>query len=176
MTDPAADPDGAAKHTPETRRDAADGSAVYVTAGLLEVLVGFARDAEPRDVSVALVATPAGDLDPIGGGTDGDSAAETADLARETPVFTDFYLPDAGAAVTAVFGVDLAVPPGRTHGRFLSHATGGLEVSLTDDLAARLIVAVPPWDRETVAAFDRRGRERPLRVLDAAPPEREPPG
>ncbi|MFC4407598.1 hypothetical protein [Haloarchaeobius iranensis] len=132
---------------------------VYLTRGLLETLLDFAREADPEDVTVSLAATAAGDLD----GAEG--------LSPETPVLTDFYLPDAGGSVSAVFGVDLSTPPGQTHGRFVSHATGELAVSREDDLHAVVFVAVPPWGLENVRAFDRSGRRQEMHVVDAVPPE-----
>jgi hypothetical protein len=135
---------------------------VYATRGLVTVLLELAADAEPGDVSAALAATAAGDLD----AADADPA-----LDPETPVFTDFYLPGVGDAVERVFGMDLSVPAGQTHGRFVSHPRGGLDVTLADDLAATMLVAVPPWEEESVAAFDRSGRRLPLELVDAEPPE-----
>ena len=58
-----------------------------------------------------------------------------------------------------------------TRRRFLSHPDGFLGVSKTDDLAAVVLVAVPPYDEESVAAFDRSGDGMELALLDAAPPE-----
>lgn len=130
---------------------------VYATRGLVEVLCELAADAEPGEVSVALAATPAGDLD--------------VDLPPETPVLTDFYMPRTAESVTRVFGVDLSIPAGQTHGRFVSHPQGDLEVSLTDDLAAVMLVAVPPWEADAVTAFDRSGRRLPLELVDAEPPQ-----
>lgn len=130
---------------------------MYVTRGLVAVLCELAADAEPQDVTVALAATPAGDLD--------------TELPPDTPVYTDFYMPGAGESVTRVFGVDLSVPAGQTHGRFVSHPRGDRDVSLTDDLAAVMLVAVPPWEPESVAAFDRSGRKLPLKHVDAEPPQ-----
>nr|WP_303648653.1 hypothetical protein [Haloarchaeobius litoreus] len=125
----------------------------------METLLDFAREADPEDVTVSLAVTAAGDLD----------GAE--DLPPETPVFTDFYLPDAGSSVSAVFGVDLGTPAGQTHGRFVSHATGELAVSREDDLHAVVFVAVPPWESGNVRAFDRSGRRQEMHVVDAVPPE-----
>jgi len=130
----------------------------YVTRGLLDALLGFARDAEPEKVSAVLAVTPAGKFE------------ETTELDPETPVFTHFYLPDAGKSITAVFGVDLATPPGQTPGRFIAHPGGQLEVLRTDDLRELMLIAVPPWDDGSVAAFDRSGARQPLVVLDAEPP------
>lgn len=131
---------------------------VYATRGLIEALVAFAEDAEPEEFTAALGVTPAGEFE------------ADLDLPAETPIFTHFYHPDAGRSVSAVFGVDLATPMGRTHGRFVSHPGGELGVSLTDDLHATMLVAVPPWKLESVAVFDRRGRRQPLELLDAEPP------
>jgi len=131
---------------------------VYITEGLVEVLLSMASDADPDDVTASLAASAAGDLN----GAD--------DLAPETPVFTHFYMPEAGGSVTAVFGVDLSTPSVGTHGRFVSHPTGELSVSRTDDLHATVFVAVPPWTGDAIAAFDRSGRRLDLEVVDAEPP------
>lgn len=135
---------------------------IYITRGLAEALLEFAREAEPDRFGVGLEVTPAGEFE------SGD-----IDLPPETPVFTHFYHPDAGRSVTAVFGMDLSTPPGRTRGRFVSHPRGELSVSTTDDLHAVVIVAVAPWDDSSLAAFDRRGRRRPLAIVDAIPPKEE---
>lgn len=131
---------------------------VYITRGLADVLLSFAKDADPDEITAGLVAIPAGDLDdPVG-------------LAPETPVFTDFYLPNTGRSVTAVFGMDLATPHGQTHGRFVSHPLGDLAVTRGDDLHATMFVAVPPWTTESLAAFDRSSRRLDLEIIDAEPP------
>ena len=132
---------------------------VYITRGLLEVLRQMASDAEPDSVSVALGVTSADELT----GAEG--------ISPRTPVFTYFYLPDAGRSITAVFGVDISTPPGRTRGRFISHPLGKLSVSRTDELHGVVFVAVPPWEEASVAAFDRAGRKLEIAVLDAVPPE-----
>jgi len=136
----------------------------YLTRGLKETLLRLARGAEPDSRTVPLSVSPAGDL--VG---DVD-----ADIDPETPVFTHFYMPEAGGSVSAVFGVDLGTPVGQTEGRFVSHPTGRLGVSKTDDLHEVVFVAVPPWDGDSFAAFDRRGDRQPVTVVDAAPPEEEP--
>jgi hypothetical protein len=128
-----------------------------VTAGLLEVLLSFARDADPESVSLALTTTPAEDW---------------ADLPPETPVLTDFYLPDAGRSIRQVFGVDLGRPPTRGGARFVSHPRGDPTLTRRDDLAARVLVAVPPWDPEHVTAVRRDGTPLAVELVDAAPPER----
>ncbi|MFB6121718.1 MAG: hypothetical protein ABEJ68_11460 [Halobacteriaceae archaeon] len=131
---------------------------VFVTAGLLDVLLTFARDADPNPVTVSLVSSPADDW---------------ADLPPETPVFADFYFPDAGRSIRNVFGIDLGTPPTRGGARFLSHPAGDPDISRRDDLAARVLVAVPPWERENVVAYRRDGTELAVELVDAAPPERQ---
>lgn len=130
----------------------------YATEGLVEYLLEYASDRDPDPVTVSLDVTPAGEL-----GVD--------ELPAETPVFTHFYVPQAGSSVNFVFGVDLGTPPGQTKGRFVSHPSGELDVSRTDDLHAVVFVAVPPWDRDSLAVFDRSGRRLELEVLDVEPPE-----
>ncbi|WP_018258332.1 hypothetical protein [Halomicrobium katesii] len=131
---------------------------IYATRGLVESLLGMGRDADPDSVTVAVSVTPAGDL-------------PEADLDPTTDVFTHFYMPSAGNSVSAVFGFDLGTPVAQSNGRFVSHPEGRLGVTKTDDLHEVIFVAVPPWDEESIAAFDRRGEELPLTVLDVAPPE-----
>lgn len=130
---------------------------LYLTRGLRETLLRQAAEREPESVTIPLSVTPAGDLP----GTD---------LDPETPVFTHFYLPRDEDSVSAVFGVDLGTPVGQTDGRFVSHPRGDLGVSKRDDLHEVVFVAVPPWDHESMAAFDRRGRTRQCTVLDVEPP------
>ncbi len=152
---------------------------VYITRGLATVLLDLAADAEPESVTAALAVSPARELTaPDGSVLDfefefaDEAAASGADrgLTPDTPVFTDFYLPDAAGAVSRVFGVDLSTPPGQTQGRFVSHPDGALELTRTDDLHEAVFVAVPPWDLDSIAAFERDGRRRPLQVIDARPP------
>jgi hypothetical protein len=131
---------------------------VHVTDGLVETLLRLAREADPDPRTISLAVTPASEF-------------EDLDLPGETPVFTTFYMPEAGGSVNAVFGVDLGTPAGQTQGRFVSHPDGRLEVTRRDDLHEVVFVAVPPWDRESIAAFDRMGERRELSVLDAEPPE-----
>ena len=131
---------------------------IYATEGLIDVLVERAAESDPDPETVSLSVTPAGDLPDV-------------DLPDATPVFTHFYLPTAGGSVSAVFGVDLGTPPGQTKGRFVSHPDGRREPSQTDDFHAVLFVAVPPWDRDAVAVFDRDSTERDLHLLDTEPPE-----
>ncbi|ELZ47183.1 hypothetical protein C464_09637 [Halorubrum coriense DSM 10284] len=131
---------------------------IYVTRDLLTVLRERAASEDPDEVNVRLSATPAGEFE--------------ADLGLdpETPVVTHFTLPSVGSSVSSVFGVDLGAPAGEGGARFLSHPDGFLGVSRTDDLAAVVIVAVPPYDGDSVAAFDRAGDGVELAVVDAAPP------
>jgi hypothetical protein len=139
-------------------RDDDDGT-VYATADLVAVLLERAASAEPSRLNVVLDSTPAEEFE--------------ADLSVDpgTPVFTHYYLPEAGRAVSDVFGVDLGTPAGSGSGRFLSHPNGPDELTRRDDLAAVVLLAVPPW--ESVTAFDRRGRRRPLTLVDAHPPTEE---
>jgi len=136
--------------------------AVYATEGLIEVLIEFAEDREPGKANVPIAATPAGELEGVDGHLSG--------LDPETPVLTHFYLPDAAGSVNAVFGVDLGTPSGGAQARFVSHPTGPQAVTKTDDLAGIMLVAVPPWETGTVAAFDRNGSRLNLVQLDAEPP------
>jgi hypothetical protein len=137
------------------------GEPVYVATDLLEGLCQLAADREPDALSVPLAVTPAAEL---------DGASES-----EGPVFTHFYLPEAGRSVRAVFGVDLGTPSGTTPGIFVSHPDGRREVTKRDELREVVLVAVPPWEPSAVVAFDRRGRRRPLRSVDVAVPEESPP-
>jgi hypothetical protein len=138
---------------------AGDGPVVRITKGLLAYLLDRAAGAEPESTSLVL------------GSTAADGFETDLGLAPETPILTHVYLPDAGRPVSAVFGVDLGTPAGRGRARFLSHPQGPLGVTRRDDLAAVVIVAVPPWDEGSFAAFDRSGRRLELRQLDAAPPD-----
>lgn len=141
---------------------------IYATQGLIEVLIEFAVDREPQQANVPLAATPAGEL--VG------PDRRLAEIDPETPVITHFYLPDVAGSVRSVFGVDLGTPSGGAHARFISHPTGPLGVTKRDDLAGVVLVATPPWEPEEIAAFDRRGNELELVVLDGEPPEETVPG
>ncbi|MWG35705.1 hypothetical protein [Halomarina oriensis] len=125
---------------------------VYITTGLVELLLSMAGDRDPQVVTVGLTVTDAEALD--------------VDLDPDTPVFTHFYHPDAGGSVRAVFGMDLASP--RTQGRFVSHPDGNDRLKRTDDLHEVVFVGVPPW--EELRAFDRSGTRLPVDVVDAVPP------
>jgi hypothetical protein len=129
---------------------------VHATHGLVEALCDLARESEPDSVTISLSTTPAGEF--------------TDSLPPETPVFTHFYFPDAGRSLSAVFGMDLGTPAGQTQGRFVSHPQGKLELARTDDLHGVVFVAVPPWNRESLAVFSRNGSEQPLDLVDAEPP------
>ncbi len=131
---------------------------IYLTDGLLATLLGLAEDKDPDSTTVPLAVTKAADL-------------PEADLTDDTPVFTHFYLPNKGDALNAVFGVDLGTPAGQTPGVFVSHPRGDLGVSKRDDLREVIFVAVPPWDRESIKAFDRKGNPMDFTVLDIEPPE-----
>jgi hypothetical protein len=128
---------------------------VYATRGLVDALLELAADRDPESLSVALAATPAGDWAP---------------LDPETGILTDFYLPSTGGSVSAVFGMDLGTP--KAAGRFLTHPDGDPLLRQTDDFHNVIVVAVPPYDRDSVYVYDRGGRERPLELIDAEPPER----
>ena len=131
---------------------------IYVTRDLLTVLRERAASEDPDEVNVRLSATPAGEFETDLG------------LDPETPVVTHFTLPSVGGSVSSVFGVDLGTPAGDGGARFVSHPDGFLGVSRTDDLAGVVIVAVPPYDDDSVAAFDRSGDGVELAVVDAEPP------
>ena len=132
---------------------------VYATRALASVLCELAADADPESISVPLAATPARDLDPGSG--------ELAGVDAEADVLSDFYFPDAAGAISNVFGMDLATPAGQTAGRFISHPMGDYDVSLADDLHARLLVAVPPWNSDDLRAYDRNGTRQSLVLVDA---------
>ncbi|RQG93065.1 hypothetical protein EA462_02330 [Natrarchaeobius halalkaliphilus] len=133
---------------------------VYITRALVDVLLDLANDADPNRVTTGVSVTNASELE----GADG--------LPPETPVFTDFYLPNSGNAVNAVFGVDLSTPARQAQGQFVSHPVRELEVTKRDDLAQVIFVAVPPWttDDDSFAAFGRDGERKRLEIIDAEPP------
>ena len=138
---------------------------VTITRGLLSVLRERAADRDPDAVTVALDATAAGDLR----ATESASGDAHATLDPTEPVLTHFYLPEAGASVSAVFGVDIGRPAGAA--LFVSHPDGRQGVSEADDLAPSVLVATPPYEEADVRAYDRRGRRLDLDVVDATPPE-----
>jgi len=134
---------------------------VYATRGLVDSLLRFAREADPDPVTISISVTTASEL-------------PEAQLPPETPVFTHFYMPEAGGSVNFVFGVDLGTPAGQTQGRFVSHPNGELRVRQSDDFKELIFVAVPPWDDDSLAVFDRQGRRKDLATLDVEPPEEFP--
>jgi proteasome lid subunit RPN8/RPN11 len=138
---------------------------VYATRSLVQALLEYARDREPDPVSVALGSRPAGELEP----DDGTGVAPNS-LPAETGVFDDFTFPGAGGAVNFVFGVDLGRPAGTAQGRFVSHPDGDPDLSSADDLASRVLVAIPPWTLDDVRAYDRNGGQRSLAVVAASTP------
>lgn len=148
---------------------------IYATRGLVDSLLRQAADREPDSVTIPLAATPAGELYdeslPAPADTQVDPATE---LTASTPVFTHFYMPNSGGSVSAVFGVDLGTPAGQTQGRFVSHPQGRLRLEQTDDFHALVFVAVPPWETDSLAVFDRSGSRQDLTILDVEPPEETP--
>lgn len=146
---------------------------IYATRGLVDSLLRQAADRDPDEVSMTLAATAAGDLYE-GDLPDAAGATADADLESTTPVFTHFYMPNAAGSVSAVFGVDLGTPNGPTQGRFVSHPMGRLRLQQTDDFHALIFVAVPPWDTDSLAVFDRHGTRQELTLLDVEPPEETP--
>ncbi|WP_238479166.1 hypothetical protein [Natranaeroarchaeum sulfidigenes] len=132
---------------------------VFVTEGLVDALLEYAAQEDPESLSMALSVTPAGDLD----------GAE--DLDPDTPVFTDLYVPQQDRSVNVVFGMDFTIPPRQTQGRFLSHPDGTHDVTREDDLHEVMLVAVPPWKRSDLRAYNRSGRRLSLTILNAIPPE-----
>lgn len=136
---------------------------VYITRPLLTVLLEQAAESGPSGVSVPLGATDAGEFD-------ADLGADY-ELDDETPILSHFYMPDAGKSVSWVFGVDLGTPPGSSRARFVSRSEKDPEIFESDDLSSIIVVAVPPWEDDSVTVFDRSGDELPLTIVDAEPPE-----
>jgi hypothetical protein len=132
---------------------------IHATSGLVDALLDIAENNDPDEVTVGLATTPAREF-------------SIDDVPAETPVFSDFYWPSSGGSVSAVFGVDLGTPLGQTQGRFVSHPRGDPELSRRDDLHAVVFVAVPPWDRDSLIAYDRRGRRQSVEILPVTPPRR----
>jgi hypothetical protein len=131
---------------------------LYVTRGLVDTLLRFAAERDPDRVTVPLAVTRARDL-------------SDADLPDETPVFTHFYMPSEGDAVNAVFGMQLGIPSGETPGIFVSHPVQRLELTKEDDLREVIFIAVPPWEEDSFAAFERGGDRQACTILDIEPPE-----
>jgi hypothetical protein len=134
---------------------------LYATRGLVTTLLRLAAEKDPDTTTIPLAVTPAQEI-------------PDADLEPDTPVFTHFYMPDAGRSINAVFGIDLGTPIGQTQGRFVSHPRGDLALSKRDDFHEVIFVAVPPWEEDSFAVFDRRGRRQKLTLLDVEPPQEEP--
>ena len=130
---------------------------VYITRGLLIALLELAVDRDPSSVTVSLAVTPSDELD--------------AEIPKDRPVFTDMYLPDTGQSVTAVFGMDLSTPGAA--GRFITHPNGTLTLTKADDLHEVVFIAIPPYDIDHVAAFDRSGNSVPIESVDVEPPVKE---
>lgn len=131
---------------------------LYVTRGLVDTLLRFAAERDPDRVTVPLAVTRARGL-------------SDADLPDETPVFTHFYMPSEGDAVNAVFGMQLGIPSGETPGIFVSHPVQRLELTKEDDLREVIFIAVPPWEEDSLAAFERGGDRQECTILDIEPPE-----
>lgn len=129
---------------------------VYITGGLLDVLLSRAAEADPQSETIQLALV---DADQLG----------IEEVDDDAEVFGEFYLPETGNSIEAVFGMNVSVPPGQTPGIFISHPNGELSVTTTDELAERIFIAIPPWERSSVSVFDRRGRERQLKILEAYP-------
>lgn len=129
---------------------------MFVTRGLLEVLLTMAAEAEPKSFEAGLGVTMAGEF--------------TDEVGPETPVFTHFYFPSAGDAISAVFGFELGTGPGQTDGRFIGRPDGEFGVKTTDELHERLLIAIPPWDEDSVGAFDRAGKRHPFQIIETDPP------
>lgn len=141
---------------------------VYVTRPLLAGLLELASDRDPDAVSVPLSAQPSDDLEPA----DGKGVA-LSEVPPQTPVFAGFTFPNAGGAVNFVFGMELGHPARTAGGRFVSHPDADPDLSSRDDLATRMLVAIPPWEIDDVRAYDRNGRRHPLRTVAAVPPDEE---
>lgn len=139
---------------------------VYITAGLLEALLDLAGREDPSKRTVPLTVRQGQSL----------TGTMPATVDPDTPVFTDFYLPAEQQSTSTVFGIDVSTPPRQTQGLFISHPRGELTVTVEDKLHEIMIIAVPPWDPDNVKAFDREGRQRPLTVIDAVPPDPESDG
>lgn len=128
---------------------------IYITEGLVKALLEIASRQDPQPVAIDLGATKAKEYNEISDKLDG-----------ETLVLTDMYMPTDQQSVSAVFGMDISTPVGRTYGRFVSHPDGTLDLTTKDNLHEIVIVAVPPWNQKQIKAFDRRGRAMEMEMLD----------
>lgn len=126
---------------------------MHITSGLLDALLSMAADADPQSVTIRLAVTDAAELD------------VDDEIDPDTPVFSDLYFPGSGDSVEAVFGVDVSIPPGQTPGVFNSHPHGDPTLNTADTFAERVLVAIPPWSRDDVAAYDRGGRQHDLTIV-----------
>ena len=145
-------------------KKARDGpSAVYATEGLVEGLLDLAGERDPESISTRIATVTAESLT----GPDADV------IPAETPVFAEYLLPDPGNSLMHVFGIELSTPNRYTNGRFISHPDGPLDLTIRDDLAEVVLIAVPPWEptRSSLAAFNRNGERYELELIDAAPPD-----
>jgi hypothetical protein len=129
----------------------------YITRPLLTALLELAEDRDPTSITVSLAVTPASELDVA--------------IPANRSVFTDMYLPETGRSVTAVFGMDISTPGAA--GRFISHPDGTLALTKADDLHEIVFVAVPPYDVDSMAAFDRSGIGQSFTIVDVEPPADE---
>jgi hypothetical protein len=139
-------------------RQTLHGDVLYVTRGLVDTILGFAAESDPDRVTVPLAVTRARDLPGV-------------DLPDETPVFTHFYMPSEGDAVNAVFGMQLGIPSGETPGIFVSHPVQQLRLTREDEFREAIFIAVPPWEEDSLAAFERNGDKQEYTILDIEPPE-----
>jgi hypothetical protein len=139
-------------------RQTLHGDVLYVTRGLVDTILGFAAESDPDRVTVPLAVTRARDLPGV-------------DLPDETPVFTHFYMPSEGDAVNAVFGMQLGIPSGETPGIFVSHPVQQLRLTREDEFREAIFIAVPPWEEDSLAAFERSGDKQEYTILDIEPPE-----
>lgn len=149
----------ASSNPPYTEEELPKVTTVYVTRDLVEVLLELASKAEPIKLSAGIAVTRAGQFE------------EEVDLPSSVPVFTHFILPGTAKSASNVFGIDLGTPPGQTQGLFVSHPSCELSISKRDPLHEIVLVAIPPWDLDSVAVFDRSGRRMPMEIVDATPPE-----
>lgn len=132
---------------------------IHITRGLVDGLLALSADRDPESVSAVLASTPAGEF------------ADATSVDSSTPVLTHFYFPEASGSVTAVFGVDLGTPAGSGRARFVSHPQGPLAATREDTFAAAVMIAIPPWDIDACAAFDRDNQKLSVNIIDADPPE-----
>jgi hypothetical protein len=131
----------------------------YITRGLLDGLLEMSASQEPSSLSVVLNATAAENFD--------------SDITVEPTIeiLSHFYFPQSEAPVTAVFGMELGVPAGRGKARFISHPQGPPEPTQRDTHAGVIIIAIPPWEADSCAVYDRHSNRLELEIINAAPPE-----